>query len=117
MLIRIGETHSYTKEELKTILGINIAMAINELSTIGEYWRADNLVGNDGIQNTMVSKHFCETLKNQHFTDNRKVDKTEKVFKMRPVIEHLSSKFSEVLSNHREQNIDENLVKCKGRSI
>ena len=35
---------------------------------------------------------------------------------MRPVIDHLNSKFSEVLSNDSEQSIDEHMVKFKGRS-
>ena len=35
----------------KTFLGINFVMAINKLPTIAEYWRVDNLIGNDGIQN------------------------------------------------------------------
>ena len=35
---------------------------------------------------------------------------------MRPMIDHLNSKFSEVLSNDSEQSIDEHMVKFKGRS-
>ena len=57
----------------------------------------DNLIGNDGIQNTMIRNRFCEILQNLHFADNRKDDKTDKAFKMRPVIDHLNSKFSKVL--------------------
>ena len=91
-----------TKEELKAFLGINFVMAINKLPTIAEYWRVDNLIGNDGIQNTMIRNRFCEILQNLHFADNRKDDKTDKAFKMRPVIDHLNSKFSEVLSNDSE---------------
>ena len=81
-----------TKEELKAFLGINFVMAINKLPTIAEYWRVDNLIGNDGIQNTMIRNRFCEILQNLHFADNRKDDKTDKAFKMRPVIDHLNSK-------------------------
>ena len=91
-------------------------MAINKLSTIAEYWRVDNLIGNDGIQNTTIQNHFCEILQNLHFADNRKDDKTDKAFKMRPVIDHLNSMFSEVLSNDTKQSIDEHMVKFKGRS-
>ena len=29
-------------------------MVINKLSTIAEYLSVDNLIGNDGIQNTMI---------------------------------------------------------------
>ena len=35
---------------------------------------------------------------------------------MRPVIDHLNSRFSEVLSNDSEQSIDEHMGKFKGRS-
>ena len=35
---------------------------------------------------------------------------------MRPVIDHLNSEFSEVLSIDNEQSIDEHMVKFKGRS-
>ena len=91
-------------------------MAINKLSMIAEYWRVDNLIGNDGIQNTMIRNRFCEILQNQHFIDNRKDDKTDKVFKIRPAIDHLNSKFSEVLSIDSEQSIDKHKVKFKGRS-
>ena len=77
-------------------------MAINKLPTITEYWRVDNLIGNDGVQNTMIRNRFCEILQKLHFADNRKDDKKDKAFKMRSVIDHLNSKFSEVLSNNSQ---------------
>ena len=104
------------KEELKAFLAINFVMAINKLLMIAEYWRLDNLIGNDGIQNTMIRSRFCESLQHLYFADNRKNDKTDKAFKMRQVIDHLNSKFSEVLSNDSNQSIDERMVKFKGRS-
>ena len=85
-------------------------MAINKLPTIAEYWRVDNLIGNDGIQNTMIRNHFCEILQDLHFADNR----LSQAFKI--MIDHLNSKVSDVLSNDSEQSIDEHMVKLKGRS-
>ena len=105
-----------TREELKAFLGINFIMAINKLPTIAEYWRVDNPIGNDGFKNTMTRNHFCEILQNSHFADNRNGDKIDKAFKMRPVIDHLNLKFSEVLSNDSEQSIDELMVKFKSIS-
>ena len=49
-------------------------------------------------------------------TENRNNDKTDKAFKMKPVIDHLNPKFPEVLSNYSEQSIDKHMVKFKGRS-
>ena len=40
--------------ELKAFLRINYIMTINKLPTIVEYWRVDNLTGNNVIQNTMI---------------------------------------------------------------
>ena len=58
----------------------------------------------------MIQNHFYEILQNLLFSCNRKDDKTDKDFKMRPVIDHLNSKFSQVLSNDSEQSIDEHIV-------
>ena len=81
-------------------------MSINKLSTIAEYWRVDNLIGNNVIQNTMIQNGFCEVLQNLHFADSTYDDKTDRRFKLRPVIDHLNKKFAEVLSNDKEQMID-----------
>ena len=86
---------------------MKFVMTINKLPTIAEYWRVDNLIGNDGIQNTMIRNRFCEILQNLHFADNRMDDKTVTVYKMRPVIDHLNSKFSEVKWNDSEQSTDQ----------
>ena len=111
-----GRIFTITREELKAFLGINFVMAINTLPTIPEYWRVDNLIGNDRIQNTIIQNHFCEIFQNLHFADNRKDDKTGNTFKLRPMIDRLNLRFSEVLSNDSEQNTDEHIVKFKGRS-
>ena len=92
---------------------LSIVMAINKLTTIAEYWRVDNLISNDCILNKMARNCFCKILQNIHFADNRKDNKTDKAFKMRPVIDHLRLKFSEVPSNDSTQNIDEHIVKFK----
>ena len=102
-----GRNFTVTKEELKAFPCINFIMTINKLPTIAEYWKADNLIGNNGIQNTMIRNRFCEILQNLHFADNRMDDKTDTVYKMRPVIDHLNSKFSEVKWNDSEQSTDQ----------
>ena len=50
-------------------------MAISKLPMIVEYWRVDNLISNNGIQNTMIRDRFGEILQNLHFTDNRRMIK------------------------------------------
>ena len=43
-------------------------------------------------------------------------DKTDRGFKVRPVIDHLNKKFAEVLPNDKEQCINEYIVRFKGHS-
>ena len=112
----VARTNNADNNELKAFLGINYIMAISKLPTIAEYWRADKLIGNNVIQNTMIRNCFCEILQNLHFTDNTYDDKIDRGFKVRPVIDHLNKKFAEVLSNANEQSTDEYMVKFKGCS-
>ena len=49
-----GRNFTVTKEELKAFLGINFVMEIKKLPMIAEYWRVDNLIGNDSIENTVI---------------------------------------------------------------
>ena len=77
------------------------------LFPIAECWRVDNLIGNNIIQNTIIRNRFCEILQNLHFADNMYDDKTDRGFKVRPVIDHLNKRFAEVLSNKKEKSIDE----------
>ena len=57
----------------------------------------------------LIRNGFSEILQNLHFADNRKDNKTDKAFKMESVIDHLNSKFSEVLSNDSEQSTDKHM--------
>ena len=43
-------------------------------------------------------------------------DKTDRGFKVRPVIDHLNKRLAEVLPNDKEQCINEYIVRFKGRS-
>ena len=64
----------------------------------------------------MIRNRFCEILQNLHFADNTYDDKTDRGFKVKPVIDHINKKSVEVLKNNKEQSIDEHMVKFEGRS-
>ena len=67
-----GRNFTVINEELNTFLGINFTMPINKLPTIAEYWTVNNLIGNGGIQNTMIRNSFCEIIQNLHFAEIQK---------------------------------------------
>ena len=59
---------------------------------------------------------FQSILQNLHFSNNDNDDKTDKSYKIRPVIEHLNKVFDESLSNSPLQSVDKHMCKFKGRS-
>ena len=64
----------------------------------------------------MIKTKFQSILQNLHFSSNDNDDKTDKSFKIRPIIEHLNKLFAESLSNSPFQSVDDHMCKFKGRS-
>ena len=58
-----GRNFTITKEEIKAFLGMNFVVAMNKLPMIAEYRREDNLIGNDGIQSTIIQNRFARSFK------------------------------------------------------
>ena len=121
------ETNRYTtqksrnfetmEDEMKAFLGINFIMGINKLPSLEDYWSTNKCIGNEKIQNVMTRTRFQSILQNLHFSNNDNDDKTDKLYKIRPVIKHLLNKvFDESLSNSPFQIVDEHMCKFKGKS-
>ena len=93
-----GRKFTTTKEELKAFLGINFVIPINKLPTIAEYWRVDNLIGNDVFTTqwfeTVLVRSF-KIFKIYILQITERTTKTDEAFKMKPVIDHLNLIFSE----------------------
>ena len=64
----------------------------------------------------MTRTGFQSILQNLRFSNNNNNNKTDKLYKIRPVIEYRNKIFAERLSNNPFQSIDEHMFKFKGRS-
>ena len=124
--IIVTETNRYTtqkgrkfeamEDEIKVFLGINVIMGINKLPSLENYWSTDKCIGSEKIQNAMPRARIQSILQNLHFSNNDNDYKTDKSYKIRPVIEHLKKVFAECLSTSLFQSVDEHICKFKGRS-
>ena len=104
------------EDEMKVFLGINFIMGINKLPFFEGYWSADKCIRNEKIQSVMTKTGFQSILQNLRFSNNNNNNKTDKLYKIRPVIEYRNKIFAERLSNNPFQSIDEHMFKFKGRS-
>ena len=123
--LREMETNRYTtqkglnfetvKNEMKAFLGVNFIMGINKLPSLEDYRSTDKCIGNEKIQNVTTRTRFQSILQNLHYFNNDNDDKTDKPYKIRPVIKHLNNVFVESLSNSLFQSFDKHMCKFKDR--
>ena len=73
-------------------------------------------IGNEKIQKVMTRTRFQFILQNLQFSNNNNDDKTDRSYKIRPVIEHLNKVSAETLSNSPFQGVDEHMCRFKGSS-
>ena len=64
----------------------------------------------------MTRTRFQFILQNFHFCNNDNDNKSDKSYKIRPVIEHLNKVFAESLSNSPFQSVDEDVSQFNCRS-
>ena len=110
--------HDLTMPELKTWLGLMITMGVvQKKGRIGEYWSTHWLTQTPAFCETMPKTRFLQILRFIHFVDNQdtSIDKTNKMWKIQPVIDYLNKRFRSMYHPRRELSIDETMIKFKGR--
>lgn len=110
-----------TKEEMLTFLGINIMMGLKKLPSIRDYWSSNVQLRDSYISSIISRNRFFFLLYRIHLNDNesmpRKGDPTyDKLYKVAPMINHLSENFLKFYKPTKEQAIDESMIRFKGRS-
>ena len=98
---------------MKAFLGINLIMGINKLPSLEDYWSTGKCIGNKKIQNVITSTKFQSILQNLHYSNNDNEDKTDKSYKIRPVLNRV---YAENMSNCQFQGVNGHMCKFKGRS-
>ncbi|CAI6367919.1 unnamed protein product [Macrosiphum euphorbiae] len=107
--------------EFKAFLGILIIMGFHRLPSLRLYWSANENFYNLRISNIMTQKRFLNILRYLHLNDNSKMPKREsstfdKLYKIRPMIDHLNNVYCTSFSPDRNLSCDESMVGFKGRS-
>lgn len=107
-----------TKGELLIYLGINVAMTYIRYPRARMYWSSDQGLRCSLIADAMPVNRFETITKNLHFTDNLSHNKedTDKVWKLRPVLDYLATRFKEGVTPEESHSVDEMMVPFTGRS-
>ena len=108
-------------EELKAFLGLLIAMSIHRLPSLRDYWSSDWVLGVPEFAKVMPRNRFLEIWNNLHLCDNSKMPQSgepnfDKLFKVREFLNDLNTNFRINYNPHREQAVDEAMIKYQGRT-
>ena len=109
-----------TREELWAYLGFCILMSINHLPTL-DYWSTDPALHYSAVADTFARDLFREITCYLHFVDNTTLTPRgspgyDRLSKVRPVIDHHSSRFLDLYNPNQEVAVDKAMIKFTGRS-
>lgn len=108
-------------EEMKAFLGLNLLMGMKRLPSYKDYWSSAPDLHDPYISSIMTLKKFSWLLSHLHLNDNSMIPSRDsalydKLYKVRPMLDHLAQKFEECLLPSKELALDESMIKFKGRS-
>lgn len=108
-----------TIEEMKKFLALHFLTGIVQKPEINQYWSTNPLLKTSVFNQVMSRNRFQVILDFLHFNDNSHYDPNDpnrdRLYKVRPLIDHLVSKFKSVYTPSRDISIDEELMLWKGR--
>ena len=96
-------------------------MRVNELPEIRDYWSTNDQLHYFPVASHISRKRFMELSTYLHFANNENIaahgqPEYDRLAKVRPVIIALQKSFLEVYNPHRENAVDEAMIKFKRRS-
>ncbi|BFZ24894.1 hypothetical protein BsWGS_27933 [Bradybaena similaris] len=103
--------------EMKAYFGLLIIMGIHNLPRMEMYWSADERLGVPGVNKVMTFRRFKKLEQYLHVADNSTDDGSDRLHKIRPLIDVANRTFLESYKPRKDIAIDEAMVPFKGRCI
>ncbi|KAJ1199681.1 hypothetical protein NDU88_003514 [Pleurodeles waltl] len=112
-------------EEMKRFLGLSFLMGLIRKPSLASYWSTRStspLMATAIFPATMTRNRYLILLRMLHFVDNalalpRDHPDCDRLFKIRPVLDHFVDRFSELYVPGKEISVGESLVLFKGRIV
>lgn len=96
-------------------LSLNIAMGIINCSYINDIWSTDPILSHPWFPSKMSRDIFLQILYYLHVNYNRSNTGNDKLFKLRPLLDHIVRQCKEHYNLRCEVSIDEQIIGIKSR--
>ena len=106
---------SVTASEIRAVLGILLLSGYRPVPARRMYWSSDEDVRSDFVADAISRDRFEQILSFLHFTDNMKLDKNDKLAKLRPLIKYLNEKFATTFPMEQQIDLDESMIEYFGK--
>ena len=96
-------------------IGLNIAMGIINCSDVRDFWSTDPILSHPWFPSIMSRDRFLQILSYLHLNNNNNNAGNDKLFKVRPFLNHLVGQCKRQYKPQREVSVDEQMIGTKCR--
>lgn len=112
---RTNPEFDVTVGEMKRVLGILLLSGYHPLPSVRHYWSTDDDLQCPLVSNAMSRNRFEEILRFIHCADNDTLDLSDRMAKLRPVMDLLNKRFSDGYPMDCSIDLDEAMIEYFGR--
>ena len=102
-------------KELRVFLGILMLSGYVHTPSQRNYWEAEPDVRNNLVYESMRRDRFIQIKKYLHFADPSAVSREDKMWKLRPLLDHLRVRFMKNFQPSQQLSYDESMIEYFGR--
>lgn len=107
--------HDTTSEELKVFLAVSIMMGIVRKPDLHLYWSKEGMLETPFFKKTMPRDRYIKIMSNLHFNNNALDNGSDRLFKIRPILDSFAESFRTTYCPDEHISVDESLLKFHGR--
>ncbi|CAG5000267.1 unnamed protein product [Parnassius apollo] len=102
------------RHEIKRFFGLILYMGLVRLPKLSYYWSKDKILGQTFPRTVMSRNRFEIILQYLHFSDNETANKSDRISKIRPIIDMVNNTFQKYYSPKEDICVDESQVPFRG---
>ncbi len=104
-----------SQSELKVFIAVLLLSGYHEVPGRRHYWEQADDVNVSAVSSAMSRNRFEELLSVLHLADNARLDKTDKMAKLRPMFDLLVPKFQAAFPVQQDLDVDESMIPYFGK--